>query len=116
MKLSNCALPHSPLIDRAPTPTVPFVMVLSVIEMDSVAPELIAVMGAAAAVPVVILLMVFCEMMLAPAEMDIAVIAADPPNQVSKVLLLKILFKLVFEFTHPVKAVAPVTVTFEKLL
>ena len=30
--------------------------------------------------------------------------------------MLKVLFKLVFVFDHPVMAVAPVTVTFEKLL
>ena len=55
-------------------------------------------------------------MTLAPAVIDMTVTAADPPVQVSKVLLLKVLFKLVLEFVHPVIIVAPATVTFEKLL
>ena len=84
--------------------------------MDSRAPELIAVIGAAAPVEVVISLIVFCEMTLEPALMDITVTAADPPVQLSKVLLLKVLFKLVLLFDQPVITVAPVTVTFEKLL
>ena len=55
-------------------------------------------------------------MVLAPAVMDIAVTTAEPPVQLRKILLLKVLFKLVLVFDHPVIAVAPVTVTFEKLL
>ena len=82
----------------------------------SSAPELIAVIGAAAAVEVVISLIVFCEITLDPAVIDITVIAADPPVQLSNVLLLKVLFKLVLLFDQPVIVVAPVTVTFEKLL
>ena len=82
----------------------------------SSAPELIAVIGAAAAVEVVISLIVFCEITLDPAVIDITVIAADPPVQLSNVLLLKVLFKLVLLFDQPVIAVAPVTVTLEKLL
>ena len=91
-------------------------MTLSVIEIASVAPELIAVMAATAAAAVVMLLMVFDAMVLAPNVIDITVMAADPPVQFWKVLLLKVLFRLVFEFDHPVIVVIPVTVTFEKLL
>ena len=108
-------MPVNELINAA-LPVTRFVMILSVMDMASVAPEFIAVIGAAATVDVVILLMVFVEMALDPAVIDITVIAADPPVQVSNVLLLKVLFKLVLMFDHPVIAVAPVTVTFEKLL
>ena len=75
-----------------------------------------AVIVAAAAVPVVILLMVSVEIVLAPAVISIAVIAAEPPVQLLNLLLLKVLFKLVLEFDQPVIIVVPVTVTFEKLL
>ena len=78
-------MPVNELMNAA-LPVTRFVMILSVMDMASVAPELMAVIGAAAPVPVVILLMVFVEMELAPAVMDITVIAADPPVQVSNVL------------------------------
>ena len=55
-------------------------------------------------------------MVLAPAVIDMTVTAAEPPVQLRNLLLLKVLFKLVLAFDHPVIAVAPVTVTFEKLL
>jgi hypothetical protein len=54
---------------------------LSVMDIDSSAPELIAVIGATAAVAVVIVLIVFCDMTLDPAVIDITVTAADPPDQ-----------------------------------
>ena len=54
--------------------------------------------------------------MLAPAVIDITVTAAEPPVQLWNLLLLKVLFKLVLVFDRPVIIVAPVTVTFEKLL
>ena len=101
---------------NAALPVTRFVIIFPVIVIDSVAPELIAVMGAVAAVPVVILLIVSLEMVLEPAVMDMAVTAADPPVQLRNTLLLNVLFKLVLAFDQPVIAVAPITVTFEKLL
>ena len=108
-------MPVNELINAALPVTSPD-MTLSVMDIASVAPELMAVIAAAAAVDVVILLMVSWEMTLAPAVMDITVIAAEPPVQLRNLLLLKVLFKLELEFDHPVMIVTPVTVTFEKLL
>ena len=108
-------IPVNELIYAA-LPVTRFDNVLLVMDMPSRAPELIAVIGAAAPVEVVISLIVFCEMTLDPALIDITVIAADPPVQLSNVLLLKVLFKLVLLLDQPVITVAPVTVTFEKLL
>jgi len=73
-------MPVNELINAALPLTSPD-MILSVMDMDSNAPELIAVIGAAAAVAVVIVLIVFCEMTLDPAVIDITVTAADPPVQ-----------------------------------
>ena len=84
--------------------------------MASRAPELIAVIGAAAAVEVVISLIVLFEISLEPKLIDITVIADDPPVQLSNVLPSNVLSKLVLLLDQPVIAVAPVTVTFEKLL
>jgi hypothetical protein len=108
-------MPVNELINAALPVTSPD-MKLSVMDMASVAPELMAMIGAAAAVDVVILLMESWEMVLAPAVIDITVTAAEPPVQLRNLLLLKVLFKLVLVFDHPVIIVAPVTVTFEKLL
>ena len=55
-------------------------------------------------------------MVLEPPVIVMAVTAAEPPVQLRNTLLLKVLFKLVLVFDQPVIAVAPVTVTFEKLL
>jgi len=112
---ATLVMPVNEFINAA-LPVTRFVITLFVIVMASVAPELIAVMGAAAAVPVVILLMVSVEIVLEPAVMDMAVTAAEPPVQLRNTLLLNVLFKLVLVLLQPVIAVAPVTVTLEKLL
>ena len=108
-------IPVNEFINAALPVTSPDIKLL-VMEIASVAPELMAVIGATSDVAVVILLMVSVEIILDPAVIDMAVIAAEPPVQLLNLLLLKVLFKLVLEFDHPVIAVAPVTVTFEKLL
>ena len=102
-------------LTKAALPLTSPEIILLVMDIASVAPELIAVIGATAAVPVVILLIVSPDIVLDPAVIDIAVIAADPPVQLLNVLLENVLFKLVLVFDHPVIIVAPVTVTFEKL-
>lgn len=102
-------------LTKAAVPLTKFDMVLPVMLMASVAPELMAIMGAAAAVPVVILLMILSVILLLPVVMVITVRAAEPPVQLLKVLVLKVLFKLVLLLIQPEMAVAPVTVTFEKL-
>jgi len=111
---ATLVIPVHELINAALPLTNPEIKLL-VIDIDSVAPELIAVIGAAAAVAVVILLIVSPEIVLDPAVIDIAVTAADPAVQLLNTLFENVLFKLVLVFTHPVIAVAPVTVTFEKL-
>ena len=73
-------IPVNELIYAA-LPVTRFDNVLLVMVMDSRAPELIAVIGAAAPVDVVISLIVLPEMTLDPALMDITVTAADPPVQ-----------------------------------
>ena len=108
-------MPVNELINAALPVTSPD-MILLVMDIASVAPELMAVIVAAAAVPVVILLIVSAEIVLAPAVIDMTITAADPPVQLRNALLLKVLFKLVLVFDHPVMAVAPATVTLEKLL
>lgn len=112
---ATLVMPVNEFINAALPVTSPD-MTLSVMDMAPVAPELIAVIAAAAAVDVEILLIVFAEMVLAPAVTDIAVTAAEPPVQLLNVFVLKVLFKLVLVFDHPVITVAPVAVTFEKLL
>jgi len=78
-------IPVNELANAALPVTSPDIKLL-VMEMVSKAPELIAVIGAAADVPVVILLMVSVEMVLAPAVIDIAVTAAEPPVQLRNTL------------------------------
>ena len=97
-------IPVNEFINAALPVTSPDMM-LSVMDIPSIAPELIAVIGAAAPVAVVILLIVSWAIVLAPAVIDITVIAAEPPVQLRKVFVLNVLFRLVLVLIQPVIAV-----------